>query len=441
MVKEWSGPADDPGVSTALLCDRYELTALAAAIGSGVAARPAAFEVFTRSLPKGRAYGVVAGTARIIEALHAFRFTPAELAFLDQIGILTPALTRWLDGWRFDGDIDGYREGDLYFPYSPVLTVRGRFGDCLLLETLVLSVLNHDAAVASAAARMVDVAADRPIIEAGGRRTHERSAVAAARSAYLAGFASTSNLEAGRTHGIPTVGTTMHAFILAHSCERAAFDAQIDAMGCDTTFLVDTYDIATGIRTAVEACQARGDRPGAVRLDSGDPVETAFLARTILDANGCSETKVVLSSDLDEFVIDQVVRTGAPVDRFMVGTRVVTGSGAPTAGFVYKLVAIADEAGVMQAVEKRATGKRSIGGIKAVNRRYDAAGHIVADVSSPNAEPVGDRIVAYWRAGAPSPSPSLAESQHFGKAERAALRDRNELQSTTNIQCVHEGSS
>ena len=180
-----------PAVSTALLTDRYELTMAAAALADGTAARPCVFEVFARRLPDGRRYGVVAGTGRLLEAIASFRFGDAEL------GVLTDVVDRatldWLADYRFGGDVDGYPEGELYFPGSPILTVTGTFADAVLLETLVLSVLNHDSAIASAAARMVTAAAGRPLIEMGSRRTHEEAAVACARAAYLAGFAATSS--------------------------------------------------------------------------------------------------------------------------------------------------------------------------------------------------------------------------------------------------------
>ena len=187
-----------PGPSTALLTDQYELTMLDAALADGTAERRCTFEVFARSLPHGRRYGVVAGIARLLDALPRFTFGDAELAVLQSAGAATDRTAEYLSGHRFHGDVVGYPEGELYFPGSPVLSVTGTFAECVLLETLVLSVLNHDCAVASAAARMTTAANSRPLIEMGSRRTHEEAAVASARAAYLAGFAATSNLEAHR---------------------------------------------------------------------------------------------------------------------------------------------------------------------------------------------------------------------------------------------------
>src|SRR6185437_10360174 len=170
----------------------------------------------------------------------------------------------WLESYRFSGRIRGYAEGELYFPGSPVLVVEGSFAEAVVLETLALSVFNYDSAVASAAARMVSAAGERPLAEMGSRRTGERSAVAAARAAYIAGFGATSNLEAGREWGIPTMGTAAHAFTLLHDSEEAAFTAQVAALGSGTTLLVDTYDVTAAVALAVKVA---GTGLGAVRID------------------------------------------------------------------------------------------------------------------------------------------------------------------------------
>jgi putative nicotinate phosphoribosyltransferase len=361
--------------STALLTDRYELTMLDAAIRSGVADRRAVFEVFARSLPPGRRYGVFAGLGRLLTSIGQFRFGPDELDFLEREEIVDERTIEWLEDYRFEGSIDAYAEGECYFPGSPVLTIEATFGQAVILETLVLSICNFDSAVAGAASRMVGAAAGRPVIEMGSRRTSELAAVAAARAAYLAGFASTSNLEAGRTYGIPTTGTAAHAFVLAHDDERAAFSAQLDAMGVGTTVLVDTYDTSKAIKTAVELARERGaPGPGAIRLDSGDLVAEARSARSLLDDLGAHETGIVITSDLDEYSIEALA--GAPADAYGVGTRVVTGSGAPTASFVYKLVAIgvSDDSTELRPVEKLSPSKHSLGARKRASRWIDDEG-------------------------------------------------------------------
>ncbi len=363
--------------STGLLTDHYELTMLAAALRDGSAQRRCVFEVFARHLPDGRRFGVLAGTGRLLEALQSFRFDPEQLGWLAEHDVVDAATRQWLADFSFTGDIDGYAEGELYFPDAPVLTVTAPFAEAVLLETLVLSVLNHDTAVASAAARMVLAARGRPIIEMGSRRTHEQAAVAAARAAYLAGFAATSNLEAGRSFGVPTAGTSAHAFVLLHDQERQAFASQVDALGAGTTLLVDTYDIRAGIRAAV---QVTGPELGAVRIDSGDLAVMAQEARAQLDELGAHKTRIVVSGDLDEFSIAALA--AAPVDAYGAGTSVVTGSGAPTAGMVYKLVEVD---GV--AVAKRSVDKATHGGRKHAVRRHRESGVATEEVIAAQGQP------------------------------------------------------
>src|SRR3954452_16410071 len=371
-----TGSPSSTGVSTALLTDRYELTMLAAALADGTAARHCVFEVFARRLPDGSRYGVVPGTARLLESINRFRFGAEELAALADVADAPPRY--WLAEYRFSGEVDGYPEGELYFPGSPILTVTGSFVDAVVLETLTLSILNHDSAIASAAARMVTAAAGRPLIEMGSRRTHEAAAVAAARAAYLAGFSATSNLEAERRHGIPTAGTAAHAWVLLHDDELTAFSSQVRALGAETTLLVDTYDIRRGVELAVEAA---GPELGAIRIDSGDLGELARQAREQLDALGATKTRIVLSGDLDEYAIASL--RAEPVDSYGVGTSVVTGSGAPTAGMVYKLVEVDG-----RPVAKRSAAKESRGGRKPAVRRYKPTGTAIEEVVHPAGTPV-----------------------------------------------------
>ena len=265
----------------------------------------------------------------------------------------------WLEDFRFSGRIRGYREGELYFPGSPILVVEGTFAEAVVLETLALSVLNYDSAVASAAARMVSAADGRPLAEMGSRRTGEHSAVAAARAAYIAGFAATSNLEAGRTWGVPTMGTAAHSFTLLHDSEEEAFAAQVAAMGTGTTLLVDTFDITEGVATAVRVA---GTELGAVRIDSGDLGVVVREVRAQLDSLGATKTRITVTNDLDEYAIASL--RSAPVDSYGVGTSLVTGSGAPAAGMVYKLVAHLGDDDEWIPVGKRSDGKATVGGRK-----------------------------------------------------------------------------
>ena len=367
-------------VYAGLLTDRYELTMLSAALRDGTAHRRATFELFARRLPDGRRYGVVAGTGRFLELLPEFRFDDVACESLAEF--LDADTLAYLRDFRFSGDVDGYAEGELYFPGSPILSVTGSFAECVVLETLALSIFNHDTAVASAAARMVSAAQGRPIMDMGSRRTHERAAVAAARAAYLAGFAATSNLEAHRRYGVPTEGTSAHAFTLLYDGpdgpdESGAFAAQVAALGAGTTLLVDTYDVTTGVANAVAAA---GTGLGAVRIDSGDLGVLARQVRDQLDRLGASRTRIVVSGDLDEFAIAGL--RAEPVDSYGIGTSLVTGSGAPTANMVYKLVEVDG-----MPVEKRSVRKESHGGRKAALRLSRSTGTITDEI----VHPVGQR--------------------------------------------------
>ncbi len=369
--------------STALLTDHYELTMLQAALGSGTARRRSVFELFPRRLPEGRRYGVVAGVGRALEALEAFRFDDETLTVLEEV--VDRRTLDWLASYRFTGDIWGYAEGETYFPYSPLLTVEAPFAEAVLLETVLLSVYNHDSAIASAASRMTMAAGDRPCIEMGSRRTHEEAAVAAARAAYVAGFATSSNLAARQRYGVPTAGTSAHSFTLLHDSEEQAFRAQVESLGKGTTLLVDTYDVAEAVRLGVEVA---GPDLGAVRLDSGDLGVLAHQVRAQLDALGATSTRVIVTSDLDEFAIASL--GAAPVDGYGVGTQLVTGSGHPTCGFVYKLVSHEDDTGEMVSVAKKSKDKASIGGRKYALRRRDPRGVAEAEVIGIGRPPVDD---------------------------------------------------
>lgn len=396
---------------------------ISAALADGTADRPCVFEVFARRLPAGRRYGVVGGTGRLLDRLADFRFTEEEVAVVADS--LDERTIRWLRDFRFSGDIDGYREGELYFPGSPVLSVRGGFAECVVLETLVLSVFNHDSAIAAAAARMSSAARGRRIIEMGSRRTHEEAAVAAARASYLAGFHSTSNVEATRRHGVPSAGTSAHAFTLLHTGpdgpdEAAAFRSQVATLGVGTTLLVDTYDITSGVATAVEVA---GPELGGVRIDSGDLGVLARQVRDQLDALGAQRTKIVVSGDLDEYAIAAL--RAEPVDVYGVGTRLVTGSGASTAGMVYKLVEVD---GIP--VAKRSTHKETLPGAKRAVRYHRASGTAVEEVLFPASGSAPDEpgleqrelMIPMLRDGEPVPDlPSLEQSRDHHAAVMVSL--------------------
>jgi nicotinate phosphoribosyltransferase len=399
--------------STALLTDRYELTMLDAALHDGAVDRRCVFELFGRRLPDGRRYAVAGGLERVLDGIERFRFDDDALAALDRAGVVREPTLAWLAGYRFGGDVWALPEGEIVSPNVPLLTVHATFGEAVLLETLLLAITNHDSAVASAAARMVAAADGRQLLEFGSRRTHEEAGVHAARAAVLVGFDATSNLEAGRRYGLPTAGTSAHAFTMVHDDEPGAFRAQVAALGAGTTLLVDTYDVRQGIRDAVAAA---GPHLGAIRIDCGDPVAEAHHARSLLDELGATRTRIVISGDLDEHRIDAC--RGAPIDVFGVGTSVVTGSGAPTAGFVYKLVARArTPGGELEPVAKAGGDKATVGGWKAAARRFD--GDVaVADVLHPWGTPPP-------RDSRPLQVPVMERGERVHDRDLAASRDHH----------------
>ena len=397
--------------STALLTDQYELTMLDAALQAGRAGQRVTFEVFTRRLPPGRRYGVFAGLGPLLDALERFTFESAELRWLRDLRILSEDALAWLEAFRFGGDIYAYREGELYAEGSPVLTVEGTFGEAVLLETLILSILNHDSSVAAAASMISAAAGGRPVIEMGSRRTDTGAAVAAARAGYLAGLASTSNLEAGRLYGVPTAGTAAHSFVLLFEDEKEAFGAQVAAFGPGTTLLVDTYDLEQAIGLAVEAA---GPSLAAIRIDSGDLDREARRARATLDALGATRTRIIVTGDLDDAVIGELANS--PVDGFGAGTSVVLGLGHPTAGFIYKLVSVEG-----RAVAKLSPGKATTGGRKWAWRVPSRFEEVVA--ASPEAAPPGGRPlqVVVVEGGRRLPGPSLEESRRFHHRARSEV--------------------
>ena len=416
--------------TTSLFTDMYELTMLQGALRSGTAERASVFELFGRRLPSSRRFGVVAGTGRLLDAVEDFTFTDAQIDFLHAAGVVDDTTLDYLRGYRFSGTIRGYAEGECYFAGSPLLTVEGTFAEACILETLALSIYNSDCAVASAASRMTIAAHGRPCVDFGARRAHERAAVAAARASVVGGFVGTSDLEAGMRYGIPTVGTSAHSFTLLHDSEEDAFAAQVASLGPSTTILVDTYDIARGVERAVKAARDAGGELGAVRLDSGDLVAEAFKVRAQLDALGATTTRITVTNDLDEYAIAGL--GAAPVDSYGVGTKLVTGSGRPTAALVYKLVERAGSDGEMHQVAKFSEGgKATVGGRKWAGRAMDATGSAAEElvVSALNQD---EALAALAEAGARPLQVELVRDgvvveEHRGPRALAAAAERHRV--------------
>jgi nicotinate phosphoribosyltransferase len=368
-------------MGTILKTDLYEFTMLDAALYDGTAHRNCVFEVFTRKLPPGRGWGIVAGVGRLIHALGNFIPTAEDWEYLKRLekqGIISDAVRKYFYDFKFNGRIWAYKEGGMFFPYSPVVRVEGTFAECILLETLVLSIMNHDSAIASAASRFRCAAGKALLVEMGSRRTDEESAVHAARAAYIGGFDMTSNMEANRRYSIPVAGTHAHAWVLGHKSERASnefesFAAWFRKAGPKTTILVDTYDFIGGIERAIRAHDAVFGEDAIpefrVRLDSGDPVQTAAAADALLKSQERTrKIGMVITGDLDEYTIAEIASRGhyVPTPSYGVGTNLVTGLGEPTCGFVYKLVEVDG-----LPVSKKSEGKGYAGGRKVAYRLFD----------------------------------------------------------------------
>lgn len=429
----------DMALSPSLLTDRYQLTMLAAYARSGHARRRAVFELFVRRLPPSRRYLVACGVGRVVEYLQQIRFSSDELAYLEADPVLGPALRdprvrELFEGLRFQARVTAIPEGRICFPFEPLIQVEGTLAEAQLVETLLLSVVNHDARVASKCARIVEGARGRECFEFGSRRTHEVAAVHAARSAYVAGFAATSNEEAARLYGVPVRGTMAHAYVLTHAADHGeegeieAFRSFADAFGGAAVCLVDTFDTLRGVDRAIEAL---GSGLSGIRLDSGDLASLAAASRRRLDAAGLERARIVLSDDLDEYKIRSLLDQGVPVDAFGVGTMAVSTPDAPSLGAVYKLVALEDDQGRLRAVEKRASGKGSTAGPKQVFRRPGTLDHTVALRGEPSegealltlvfegGKPVGDRSLAAARS-------RLLEDLALAPARLRSLEPRGE---------------
>lgn len=378
------------GMNPLLFTDRYQLTMLAAYFREGLHDRKAVFELFVRDLPGSRRYMVACGIARAVEMIGKLGVDSHDMEeFLadDVLGPVlkaNPNMVDFLYAFHWRGQIYAMPEGTVCFPGEPMVRVEGTLAECQMIETLLLSVINHDTRVASKCSRIARAAKGRPVWEFGTRRTHERAAVDAARAAYIAGFAGTSNEAAHRKYRIPVSGTMAHSYILAHAAdhgdegEAVAF-AQYAATFGSATCLVDTYDTIRGVDRAMDVV----DDLRAVRIDSGDLAARARQARKQLDeANplGRGPGKIMLSDDLDEYKIQALLNDEVPVDLFGVGTMAVSTPDAPSLGAVYKLVAIEDAEGRMVAVQKKGS-KGSSAGPKQVWRTYFKEGGFADEVT------------------------------------------------------------
>jgi nicotinate phosphoribosyltransferase len=414
------GPADS-GASP-LLTDLYQLNMLQAYLREGLTAT-ATFEFFVRRLPAQRGFLLAAGLEQALEFLESVRFGPDELAWLEATGRFSRETLDWLAGFRFQGGVDAMPEGAVFFADEPILRVTAPLPVAQLVETRLMNILHFQTLVASKAARMVLAAPGRLLVDFGLRRAHGAEAgLFAARASYLAGFAGTATVLAGRLWGVPLFGTMAHSFVQAFEDEAQAFEVFARARPEGLTLLIDTYDTEAAARKIVALAprlQAAGIAVGSVRLDSGDLLALSRRVRAILDAGGLRETKILASGGLDEDDLQAFVAAGAPIDGYGLGTALTTSSDAPALDCAYKLEEYAGAAR-----RKLSAGKATWPGRKQVFRAFDDEGRMAGDVLTldGDAQPGAPLLAPVMRQGRRlAPAPSLAEIRLRAAQSLAAL--------------------
>jgi len=347
-----------------LLTDLYQLTMLCAYFENGKTDR-SAFELFVRKLPPNRNYLVFLGLEEIKEVLENLRFSPEDLDYLYGLKLFPDTFLDYLKEFRFTGTVYAMDDGQLFFPYEPVVRVEAPILEAQLLETVLMNQLHVPILIASKAARVYTVSRGRALFDFSLRRTHGKDAgLKVAKATYAAGFKGTSNVLAGKLYSIPVVGTVAHSFIMAFESEEEAFRAYLKVFPQNGVLLIDTYDPIRGAERAVKVAKEMGVKLKGVRIDSGDLVEVSKKVRKILDEAGFFETKIILSGGLDEYRIDSLLKRGAVVDAFGVGTKVGTSADAPFVDLVYKMVEYGGKP-----VMKVSSGKRMYPGRKQVFRK------------------------------------------------------------------------
>ncbi len=368
----------------ALATDLYELTMAAAYFESKIEGQ-ATFELFVRNYPRNRSFLIAAGLQQAIDYLLHITFESDHIRFLRRHPALRDVsdnFFQYLKGFQFTGSVHAMPEGTVFFPNEPVLRVTAPVIEAQLVETYLLSVINFETLIASKAARVVAAARGREVVEFGARRAHgPESALLAARASYIGGCVGTSNVLAGYTFGIPTYGTLAHSFVMMFDSEREAFERFCAVFPSNPTFLLDTYDTLEAARIVA----SMNVRPALVRLDSGNRVLLSRKVRKILNDAGMGSTRIFVSGDLNEFVLDTITSQNAPIDSFGVGTDLVTSRDDPALPGIYKLVSLKHRGHTMLRA-KTSTGKRTIPGMKQVYRKY-RQGMIIRDVIALADEP------------------------------------------------------
>jgi nicotinate phosphoribosyltransferase len=379
------------GGALALLTDLYQLTMACGYWKAGTADREAVFHLTFRRAPFGGGYAIASGITPALGDLESLRFSADDLAYLATLrdgrgeALFPAGFLDYLGNLRFACTVDAAPEGSLVFAHEPIVRVTGPIAHAQLVETTLLTMINFETLVATKASRVVLAARGAPVIEFGLRRAQGiDGGLCASRAAYIGGCAGTSNVLAGKTFGIPVMGTHAHSWVMFYGDELAAFRAYADALPGNCTLLVDTYDTLEGVRHAITVgheLRARGHELAGVRLDSGDLAYLSIEARRMLDAAGFPRAKIVASNDLDETVIASLFEQGARIDTFGVGTRLVTAYDQPALGGIYKLGAARDEHGTWREAIKLSEQpiKISNPGNLAV-RRLRRGGELVADI-------------------------------------------------------------
>lgn len=418
--RETAGAWADAG-NVALLADLYELTMAQAYLAEGLSG-PAVFSLFARRLPRGRNYLVAAGLEDALRALESLRFGTAALNWLASLRLFDDRLLAWLEGYRFSGDVEAMPEGTPLFAGEPLLEVTAPIAEAQLVETLLMNQVHLQTLAASKAARVVEAARGRTVVDFGARRMHGvDAAVKVARAAFLAGCDSTSNVLAGHLYGIPLAGTMAHSWVQAHDSEIESFRSFARTWPT-TVLLVDTYDTLAGVREVVRLARELGPgfRVRAVRLDSGDLLELSRAARRILDEAGLPTVGIFASGGLDERAVDRLVRAGAPIGGFGVGTSMGVSEDAPALDVAYKLVSYDGRERL-----KLSTGKELWPGPKQVFR-VEREGKAERDVLARRAEALPGRplLVPAMRGGRRLPGPTLGEAREHARRERERLPER-----------------
>ena len=403
---------DATGVSRALFTDLYELT-MAQAYWQHDCFAPATFSLYFRNNPPDRAYALLAGVEEALDFIEALRFTDADIAYLRSLSLFDDAFLDWLPSLRFTGDVRAMREGELLFPDEPALEVTAPVIEAQMVETAVINAVNLQTMFATKAARVLHAAQGQAVADFAARRTHGREAAdRLARASYIAGFVGTSNVRAAARYSIPPIGTMAHSLIAAFPTEADAFDAYAESFPDTATLLVDTYDSVNGTRHAVETARRlreRGHALRAIRIDSGDLLRLSAECRKLLDDAGLQDVGIIASGGLDEFEIDDLVRAGAPITGFGVGTKLGVSADAPWCDWVYKLVEYDD-----QPMLKLSPGKATMAGRKQVYRRANADGALRSDLIAligEDAPPDGSRALlepAIEQGRRVRPAPALA---------------------------------